>query len=419
MGNGFSRPPLATGDSLLRTMTILIADSFSPAAQERLRIAGHTVLSEPKLAGDDLTAALAEHAPEVLVVRSTKVTAADLDASPSLELVVRAGAGVDTIDVQAASRRGVFVANCPGKNAAAVAELAWGLLLALDRRIPDNVAEAREGHWNKGEFAGARGVQGRTLGLLGMGSIGQEMVKRAKGFGMPVVAWSRSLTASGASDLGISRAETPLDVARQADVVSVHVASTPDTRHLVDDAFVDAMREGAFLINTSRADVVDEDAVARGLGEKGLRFATDVPAGEPQAKAGDLDHPLADHPRVYITHHVGASTDEATEAIGQEAARVILTYAETGRVENGVNLADQTPATHLLTVRHLDRVGVLAGVLGEMREAGWNVQEMENLVFDGAEAACARIRFDGEPDEATLERIRGVDHVIAAKAIAL
>lgn len=398
-------------------MTILAADSVSDDALDRLRSAGHTVVSEPGLKGDALTAALAEHGPAVLVVRSTRVTAADLDATPNLELVVRAGAGVDTIDVGAASQRGVFVANCPGKNASAVAELAFGLLLALDRRIPDNVIAARAGRWDKGGFSAARGLRGRTLGLLGLGHIGQGVADRARAFGMRVVAWSRSLTDEAARDLGIERAPTPLDVARQSDVVSVHVASTPETRHLVDAAFLDAMPEGAFLINTSRADVVDEDAVARAVAGRGLRYATDVPAGEPQAKEGDFAHPLAHD--AYITHHVGASTDEATEAIGQEAVRVILTYAETGRVENGVNLADQTPATHLLTVRHLDRVGVLATVLSEIREAGWNVQEMENLVFAGAEAACARIRFDGEPDEGTLDRIRRAEHVLNATAIAL
>ena len=380
-------------------------------------MAGHTVVEDATLKGEALTDALRRHDPEVLVVRSTRVTAADLDAAKSLELIVRAGAGVDTIDVAGASKRGVFVANCPGKNASAVAELAFGLLLSLDRRIPDNVIAARAGRWDKKGFSSARGLRGRTLGLLGLGSIGREVAARAKAFGMDVVAWSRSLTDEAARDLGVRRAETPLDVAQQADGVSVHVASTPETRHLVDQAFLDALREGAFLINTSRADVVDEEAVARAVADRGLRFATDVPGDEPQAKAGAFAHPLAE--AAYITHHVGASTDEATEAIGQEAARVILAYAETGRVENGVNLADQTPATHLLTVRHLDRVGVLAGVLGEMREAGWNVQEMENLVFAGAEAACARIRFDGHPDDATLDRIRGVDHVLNATVIAL
>ena len=399
-------------------MTVLVADAFSEAAQSRLREAGHTVHAEAGLKEDALAEALAAHDPAVLVVRSTKVTAAHLDAARSLELIVRAGAGVDTIDVEAASQRGVFVANCPGKNAAAVAELAFGLILSLDRRIPDNVIAARAGRWDKKGFASARGLRGRTLGLLGMGHIGREMAARARAFGMPVVAWSRSLTEAAARDLGVTRAADPVDVARQADVVSVHVASTPETRHLVDAAFLAEMAEGAFLINTSRADVVDEAAVAEALASGRLRYATDVPAGEPAAKqADDFSHPLAE--AAYLTHHVGASTDEATEAIGQEAARVILAYAETGRVENGVNLADQTPATHLLTVRHLDRVGVLAGVLGEMREAGWNVQEMENLVFAGAEAACARIRFDGAPNDATLDRIRDVEHVLNATVIAL
>ena len=398
-------------------MTLLVADSFSDAARERLAAAGHEIYYDPSLKGDDLVAALAERNPQVLVVRSTRVDEPALDASAALELIVRAGAGVDTIDVAGASRRGIFVANCPGKNASAVAELAFGLILALDRRIADNVAEARAGRWNKKGFASARGLRGRTLGLLGMGNIGREMVTRARAFGMPVVAWSRSLTDADAADLGIERAATPLDVARRADVLSVHVASTPSTRGLVSAELLAALPEGAFLVNTSRADVVDEDAVADAMATRGLRYATDVPAGEPQAKQGDFQHPLA-HDAV-ITHHVGASTDEATEAIGQEAARVILGYAETGEVANGVNLADQTPATQLLTVRHLDRVGVLAGVFEIVREAGWNVHEMENLVFAGAEAACARIRFDGPDDASALDRIRGVEHVINASVIAL
>ena len=398
-------------------MTILIADAFSDDARETLASTGHAVVYDPSLAGDTLAGALAEHDPDVLVVRSTKVAEAHLDAGRALELVVRAGAGVDTIDVGAASRRGIFVANCPGKNATAVAELAWGLILALDRRIPDNVSAAREGRWAKGVFSKARGLRGRTLGLLGMGAIGREMVARAHAFGMPVVAWSRSLTEEAAADLNVTRAESPLDVARAADVLSVHVASTPDTRGLVGADLLAAMPDGAYLINTSRADVVDEAAVADAVRTRGLRYATDVPAGEPSGKDGGFDHPLAADG--YLTHHIGASTDEATEAIGTEALRVILVYAETGRVENAVNLAEQTPATHLLTVRHLDRVGVLAGVLAEVREAGWNVQEMENLVFSGAEAAVARIRFDGAPSDAALARINAVEHVIHATVIAV
>ena len=398
-------------------MTVLIADALAESARTLMSEGGLEVVYEPALKGEALTDALHEHDPAVLVVRSTTVTAADLAVSQGLELIVRAGAGVDSIDVAEASRRGVFVANCPGKNAVAVAELAFGLILALDRRIPDNVIEARAGRWDKGTFASGAGLRGRTLGLVGLGSIGREMAARAAAFGMPVVAWSRSLDAGEARRLGVERAETPLDVARRADVVSLHVASTPDTRGLVGAEFLAAMREGAALVNTSRADVVDEAAVADAIAERGVRYATDVPAGEPQAKEGAFAHPLAD--QAYITHHIGASTDQATEAIGAEAARVVLAYADSGRVENGVNLADQTPATHLLTVRHLDRVGVLAGVLDVVRQAGWNVHEMENVVFDGAEAACARIRFDGQPSDGVLADVRDLEHVLNATAIAL
>jgi D-3-phosphoglycerate dehydrogenase / 2-oxoglutarate reductase len=400
-------------------MKILIADKFSEDAVEELRAAGHTVRVDAGLKGGALTEAIADFEPSALVVRSTKVTAADLDASGALELVVRAGAGVDTIDLDGASKRGIFVANCPGKNAVAVAELAFGLILALDRRIPDNVIDARAGRWAKGQYSKAAGLRGRTLGLIGMGSIGQEMVRRARGFEMPVVAWSRSLTERAAADMGVAFAPDPLAVASRADVVSLHVASTPDTRHLVDRAFVEAMKPGAFLINTARSTIVDEEAVRVGLDEKGLRYGTDVPAGEPADKEAEFLHPLANHPGVYITHHIGASTDEATAAIGAEALRVLLTYADSGAVVNGVNLADQTPASHLLTVRHRDRVGVLAGVLDEARRANWNVQEMENLIFAGAEAACARIRFDGRPSADTLRAIREQEHVLAATVIPL
>jgi D-3-phosphoglycerate dehydrogenase len=245
------------------------------------------------------------------------------------------------------------------------------------------------------------------------------MAARAKAFGMTVVAWSRSLTDEKAAELGIRRAASPEEVACLADVVSVHVAATPETKGLVDEAFLAAMKPGAFLINTARASVMDEAAVARAMDEKGIRVATDVPAGEPAGKEEAWQHPLAGHPSFYVTHHIGASTEQATEAIGDEAVRIVLAYAETGRIPNCVNLAEHTPATHLLTVRHRDRVGVLAGVLDVMREAGWNIQEMENLVFAGAEAACARIRFDGRPDPETLGRISGQPDVLNVTVLAL
>ena len=400
-------------------MTILIADKLPASGVEALREAGHTVIPEPNLTGDTLQAALEEHRPQVLVVRSTKVTAAMLDAHPGLELIVRAGAGYDTIDVAAASARGVFVANCPGKNATAVAELTIGLILALDRRIADNVQDARSGRWNKATYAKAEGVKGKTLGVIGVGSIGEAVIRRARALEMEVVAWSRSLTDARARELGVGRRLNPLDVAAEADIVTLHVASTPETRGLADRTFFETMRPGALFINTTRGAVVDEEALRWALDEHGLRAGLDVFEGEPSGKEGPLEHPLADHPNLYLTHHIGASTQQAQDATAAEAVRVITTYEATGHVPNCVNMEEQSPATHLLTVRHLDKVGVLAAVLDEVRKAGWNVQEMENLIFEGAKAACARIRFDGEPDEVVLDGIRAHDDVLAVSLLEL
>ena len=180
----------------------------------------------------------------------------------ALKLVVRAGAGYNTIDVAAASRRGIYVSNCPGKNSIAVAELAFGLILALDRRIADNVISLRQGQWNKTEYSKARGLYGRTLGLIGVGRIGREMIPRAKGFSMPVVAWSRSLTPAEARELGVEYAASPVEVARRADIVSVHLASNAETRGRIDAEFFEAMRQGAYFINTSRAELVDPVALS-------------------------------------------------------------------------------------------------------------------------------------------------------------
>src|ERR671932_2725307 len=179
-------------------MKVLIADKFEQSGRDGLDAAGCDYSYQPDVKDDSLIEAIRLYRPDALVVRSTKVTEAMLDAG-SLSLVVRAGAGVNTIDVAAASRRGIYVSNCPGKNAVAVAELAFALMLALDRRVPDNVAEYRAGKWNKKEYSQARGLYGRTLGLLGFGNIGQEVARRAHAFGMPIVVWSRRFV-SGKGD---------------------------------------------------------------------------------------------------------------------------------------------------------------------------------------------------------------------------
>jgi len=402
-----------------RTVTIVIADKVPQFLPEALSATGRAVRLDPALAGDDLAAALAEHRAEILVVRSTRVEAAHLDASPNLSLVIRAGAGVNTIDLDGASRRGIYVSNCPGKNAVAVAELTMGLLLSLDRRIPDNVVALREGRWAKKELGRARGLFGRTLAVLGTGAIGREVIRRAQAFGLKVRAWSRSLTDAEAQALGVTRADTPVDACRDADAVTVHVALSPETRGLLGREALAALRPGAYVLHTARGGVVDEDALREAIAERGLRAGLDVYTREPSGGAGVFDDPIASDPNVYGTHHIGASTDQAEESVAEEVIRIVEAFTRTGRPLNCVNLAEHTPATHMLVVRHADRVGVLAGVLDALRAAEVNVQEMENVIFQGAHAACARIQLDQAPPPAVLEAIAQREHVMATSLVPL
>ena len=386
-------------------MRVLIADKFERSGREGLEALGCEISFQPDLKDEALGAAIKEIAPDVLVVRGTKVTEPMLDAGP-VKLVVRAGAGFNTIDVAAASKRGIYVSNCPGKNSIAVAELAFALILALDRRIADNVIALRQGEWNKKEFSKARGLFGRTLGLIGVGKIGQEMIPRARAFGMPVVAWSRSLTPERAALLGVELKESAKAVASAADVVSVHLALNPETKNLLNADFFNSMREGAYFINTARGEVVDQKALAEAMRTRGIRAGLDVYAIEPTSSAGEFQDEIVKEDGLYGTHHIGASTDQAQEAIAAETVRIVKEFKETGQVPNVVNLARQSPATHRLVVRHLDRPGVLAGVLDAIKAEQINVQEMENIVFEGAAAAVARINLDNAPTKECLNKLR-------------
>lgn len=395
-------------------MKVLVADAFEKSGLDGLAALGCEVLYEPKLEGASLGARLAETGAEALVVRSTKVGVTEMEGASGLALIVRAGAGVNTIDLQTASARAIAVSNCPGKNAIAVAELTWGLILALDRRIVDQTNDLRAGVWNKSLYGKARGLAGRTLGVIGLGAIGREVVTRAKAFGMPIVAFSRTLDEAGAARLGVTNAASLAAVAAASDVVTVHVALTVETRGFLDDAFFAAMRPGAFFVNTSRGEVVDAAALAKAVAERGLRAGLDVFAKEPAGGNGVFEDDIVKNPAVIGTHHVGASTEQAQAAIAEETVRIVAAFASTGEVPNAVNLASRTPATHVLSVRHRDRVGVLAHVFGVLRAAGINVEKTENVVFAGAEAACARIQVGRAPQAAVLEEIqRGCADVLS------
>jgi len=398
-------------------LKVLIADKLPDAARTQLQERGIEVVQDPSLKDEALVAALQQHDPDVLVVRSTKVQAPQLEAARSLQLIVRAGAGVNTIDLVTASARGVCVSNCPGMNASAVAELAMGHLINADRRIADGVADLRAGQWKKKTYAKkARGLKGRRLAVLGVGSIGAELIARARAFDMQVVAWSPSLTDQRAEALGCERAHSALDCARDADALSIHLALNPATRGFVGEGILGQLRPGAIVINTSRGEVVDEEALSRHVRERGLRAGLDVFCGEPSSD-GDYACDLAQLEGVYGTHHIGASTDQSQEAVADEALRVIFGWQSTGSAPNCVNLAAETDASHLLVVRHKDEVGVLASVLGTLSRCGINVQGMENVLFSGGHAACARIQVDRAVPVEALEGLSALPPVYDAKLV--
>ncbi len=230
-------------------MRVLVADRLSESSLDEMRTLGVEVSYEPELEAAELPARLADI--NVLIVRGTEVNKAAFDAGSALNLVIRAGAGVKNIDVATASERGIYVANCPGKNASAVAELTFALIGSLDRRIPDGVASMRAGRWEKHEFARAVGLRGRSLGILGLGHVGRAVLKIAQAYELNCFAWSRSLTAARAAELGVTRVASPLDLARVSDIFSVHLELTERTRGIVDRNVLSQLKPGAFFINAS------------------------------------------------------------------------------------------------------------------------------------------------------------------------
>jgi D-3-phosphoglycerate dehydrogenase / 2-oxoglutarate reductase len=310
---------------------ILLADKLPDSIIDGLKALGLEVDSQPKLGENDLPDAI--KGAKYLVVRSTKVNAKTFEAADALKMVVRAGAGYNTIDVDAAAKAGVAVCNTPGKNSIAVAELAMGLIVSLDRRLPDNVADFRKGVWNKAGYSKAEGVYGKALALVGVGNIGKEVAKRALAFGMKVYG-------KDVVPIDVEGVEAFADydaVLPNADYVSIHLPSNAETRGMIDKAFLAKMKEGAALINTSRAELVDQAALIDAVKNRGIRAALDVFEGEPEQKTGEVTSDLQTLEGVYVTHHIGASTAQAQFAVAEETLHVVKTFQETGEPLHKVN----------------------------------------------------------------------------------
>jgi D-3-phosphoglycerate dehydrogenase / 2-oxoglutarate reductase len=401
-------------------MHILFADQVPEQTLHDLQAHGHECVMDPGLGADDLAERIAGF--EVLVVRSTKVRRAVFEAADRLVLVVRAGAGTNTIDTAAAAERAVFVANVPGRNAAAVAEVTMGLLLAVDRRIADNVADARAGRWDKKAYGKADGLLGSTMGILGLGSVGLLVAERAAAFGIDVQSVAKegrsAAAVERAEELGITMCGSLEELLGSSDIISLHVPATPETKHLVDDAFLARMRKGAILLNTSRGDIVDETALLRALDQGQVRAGLDVFDGEPSSGRAQWDSPLAKHPAVVATHHIGASTAQAQRAIAQGVTEIVDAFM-TGEVRHCVNLDPDRLGSIALSVRHLDQVGVLAHVLDALSAEHLNVQHMVNRVFRGGTAAVAFIDVEGQVPKDLLEALHTIPGVLGISVVML
>lgn len=394
---------------------VLVADQLAETLFRPLRERGVEVDIRTDLTADTLPTAI--RGAKVLVVRSTQVTRATIEAADQLALIVRAGSGTNTIDVAAASAHGIYVANCPGRNSVAVAELTIGLMVALDRRIADNVADLRAGRWNKGLYSKAEGLKGRTIGLVGFGAIAREVAVRARAFGMKVSAFARTLGDDAAAEAHVARAQSMEQLFATCDVVSLHLPLTKETRGLVTRALLESMPKGSMLINTARAEVVDQAALLEVAKAGRIRVATDVFAREPEGKAGAFDDELGQLPNVYGTHHIGASTEEAQGEIAAATVHILQRFLEHGEVENAVNILETPPVAGTLVVRHLDRVGVLASVLGTLRNEEVNVETMKNEIFAGGLAACATILLAQRPSDDTIAHLRALPNVLAVELI--
>ncbi len=394
-------------------MRILFADAVDEGRVATLESAGHVCRLEPSLTAETLPEAIGDA--EALVVRSTKVTAATIEAGTHLGIVVRAGAGTDNVDKDAASAAGVYVCNVPGRNAIAVAELTMGLLLAIDRHIADGVADLRAGQWDKGRYIEADGLAGKTMSIVGLGDIGLAVAERAKAFGLSLQA----LRKDGRSEsvlariraIGIRLVDDEATLLAGADIVSIHVPKSESTTGLVNADFLAKLPDRAIVLNTSRGDVVDEPALIAALDQRGMRAGLDVYANEPSSSQAPFQSALAAHPSVVGSHHIGASTTQAQESVADGTIEVLVAF-DAGRVINCVNLVSEATGTACLSVRHLDRIGVLAKVLEVLSTEGHNVEQMQNQLFTGGVSAVATINIEGLATDELLRKLDAIEEVI-------
>ncbi len=388
-------------------LKVLVADKFPDKYIQQMKDLDLEVIYNPKLGEKDLPEAGLEV--DIIVVRSTVVNEETINKGKKLNLIIRAGSGVNNINIAAANKKGIYVTNCPGMNAVAVAELAVGLMIALDRFIPDNVFDFNKGVWNKDKYSKGKGLKGKTLGLIGVGNIGKEVAKRALAFEMNVYGKDISRI-EGVQIKDFSEMDQLLPL---CDVVSIHLPATPQTKGLFNKQMFSYMKDGAYLINTSRQDVINEDDLLEAVKEKNIRYACDVFKGEPEGKAGEVSSKLMNNPNIYVTHHIGASTEQAQDAVAEETLNIIKKFVHSGVIDHWVNRAKIIDANFQLVVKHYDKPGVLATVLDVIRAGNINIEEIENIIFEGGIAACCTMKLQAAATADMLKQISENANVIS------
>lgn len=391
-------------------MKILVACEVPDATLDELRPLGSDLIYAPKLAPEELDAKLADVG--VLVVENLRVAPASISKAESLQLIVRAGPGAGNVAIEEASAQGVVVAHCPDKDAAAVAELAFGMMFALDRQIYENTEALKQGRWARGEFMGARGLAGRTLGLIGYDGAAMEIARRARCFEMQVVAWSPHMPHEDQLDRDVELCDWPREVARKASIIVVLGSPETEQMSLVDSEFLETLAPGSILIHLAQPGAIDEGAVAQAVQTRGLRVGLDVHSAAPSGDSGKFKSRLLPLVGVIGTHHIGAETQQARDAIAAEIVRTVRTFLINGDVANGLNIAERSPATWQLVCRVRDQVGVMASILDAIRADGINAQEISSRVFLGAKAALCTIALDERPSAQALDAIRAIPDVL-------
>lgn len=392
-------------------LKVLVADKFPDKYIQQMKDLDLEVIYNAKLGEKDLSEAAKDV--DILIVRSTIVNEEAINSSSKLNLIIRAGSGVNNIAISAANKKGIYVTNCPGMNAVAVAELAFGLMLSLDRFIPDNVNDFNKGIWNKDKYSKGKGLKGKTLGVIGVGNIGREVAKRAAAFEMNV--YGKDITRiEGVQIKDFSEMDQLLPL---CDVVTIHLPATPQTKGLFNKKMFSYMKDGAYLINTSRHDVIVEDDLFEAIKEKNLRVALDVFKGEPEGKGGEVSSKLQNNSNIYVTHHIGASTEQAQDAVAEETINIIKHFVHSGVIDHWVNRAKITDAKFQLVVKHFDKPGVLAAVLDAIRSGQINIEEIENIIFEGGIAACCTMKLQSAATADMLKKISENTNVISVSHV--